>query len=206
MTSRFSALVSALLVLAAASTVFAGMLAMGIVSFSGPAPTASPIARPPDATPLPTQQPTIEPTEEPTPEPTAEPTQEPAEPTGQPQPTPGTYRVQPNDSLWLIGERFGVPWLEIAAANGIEGPDYRIRIDQVLIIPAPADPDATPDPDAECYLVQPNDNLTDIAYKLGVSTALLADVNGIDDWDDIEAGDCLTIPGRGPAASPTLEP
>src|SRR5215210_1435434 len=38
----------------------------------------------------------------------------------------GTYIVEPGDALFLIGEKFAIPWQAIAEANGIEGPDYHI--------------------------------------------------------------------------------
>lgn len=42
-----------------------------------------------------------------------------------------TYTVQPGDSLWAIGQRFGVPWTEIRAKNGI-GNNNLIHPGQVL--------------------------------------------------------------------------
>lgn len=199
MTSRTSLLVSVLLVMAAGATIFAGMLAMGVITFAGPAPTGTPIAQPPTA--QPTALSTAEPTAEPTPTAEPPPTEE---PTAEPQPTPGgTYIVQPGDTLEGIGRRFGVPWPSIAQANGIEEP-YTIRIGQELVIPAPDDTGV--DPDADFYIVQPGDTLIDIAFELEVSTALLADVNNIDNWDEIYVGQRLLIPGRVPAESPTPEP
>ncbi len=45
-----------------------------------------------------------------------------------------TYTVAAGDSLSRIGNRLGVPWRAIAAANGIEDP-WIIRPGQVLVIP-----------------------------------------------------------------------
>jgi LysM repeat protein len=50
-----------------------------------------------------------------------------------------TYVVRFGDTLNLIGQRTGIPWLEIAAANGI-GPPYAIQAGQVLVLPAGAAP------------------------------------------------------------------
>lgn len=42
------------------------------------------------------------------------------------------YIVQSGDSLSLIGEQLGVPWRDIAALNGINGPEYTIYPGQSL--------------------------------------------------------------------------
>lgn len=52
---------------------------------------------------------------------------------------PRTYTVQPRDTLSAIGRRFGVPWEEVAALNGIAAP-YVIFAGQVLRIPWPGEP------------------------------------------------------------------
>lgn len=45
-----------------------------------------------------------------------------------------TYMVQAGDTLIRIGQRFGVPWGDIAWHNGLQYP-YRIYVGQVLRIP-----------------------------------------------------------------------
>ena len=56
-----------------------------------------------------------------------------------------TYTVQTNEGLIAIANRFGVDWLALAAANGIEEP-YVIHPGQVLIIPTGgAAPPAAPE-------------------------------------------------------------
>ena len=49
---------------------------------------------------------------------------------------PQRYVATATDTLSEIGARFGVPWLRIAAANGISGSNYFVRPGQLLTIPA----------------------------------------------------------------------
>jgi murein DD-endopeptidase MepM/ murein hydrolase activator NlpD len=59
-----------------------------------------------------------------------------------------TYRIQAGDSLAGIGERFGIPWETIAAANNFTA-DSLLLPGQEIIIPAPGatvQPIATPRP------------------------------------------------------------
>ena len=46
-----------------------------------------------------------------------------------------SYTVTGTDTLSGIGARFGVPWMRIAEANGITGPNYVVRSGQTLTIP-----------------------------------------------------------------------
>ena len=46
-----------------------------------------------------------------------------------------TVTVQPGDTLIFIGYIVGIDWMEIAALNGISGPDYIISPGQVLTLP-----------------------------------------------------------------------
>lgn len=46
----------------------------------------------------------------------------------------GTYTVKSGDNLWMIGQRLGINYLEIAKANNIQSP-YVIRPGQVLAMP-----------------------------------------------------------------------
>lgn len=117
-------------------------------------------------------------------------------------PEGGTYTVQPGDFLSGIGERLGVPWQLIAEVNGIQGPEYKILVGQVLIIPAVAPATLG----ADSYVVQAGDNITSIALQFDVSPTDLADFNNIADWNDIDVGDILYIPGPGwtPLPEPTF--
>ncbi len=48
-----------------------------------------------------------------------------------------THTVSATDTLSAIGARYGISWLQIAAMNGITGPNYEVRPGQVLTIPNP---------------------------------------------------------------------
>jgi LysM repeat protein len=99
--------------------------------------------------------------------------------------------------LSLIGQRLGIPWMMIADANSIVGPDYVITPGQVLIIP----PIAVPTGGAQFYVVQSGDTITGIAQQFDVDPSTLADFNNIADWNSIAVGDIIYIPST-PDATP----
>ena len=103
-----------------------------------------------------------------------------------------TYTVVAGDSLSKIGSKLGVPWRDIAAANGIEDP-WIIHPGQTLTIPgcssAPEKPSET-----STYTVVSGDSLSKIGAKLGVPWRKIADANGIKDPWIIRPGQVLTIP------------
>ena len=136
---------------------------------------------------------------------TAEPTQA---PTAEPSVTAGdTYIVQPGDFLSGIGEKLGVSWQLIAQANGIEGPDYTIIPGQELIIPAAgAQPSSSGGLDGDTYIVQPGDSVIGIAEEVGVDPTDLADFNNLGDWNSIQPGQVLYIPGPGWTPRPLESP
>lgn len=190
---RMGFLVSTLLAFALAATVLAAALLVGLfptgpggVAGGSPRPSGSGVPGTPVASASPT--PTLAPT------PSPGPTQIP--------PGGGTYTVQPGDYLSLIEQKVGVPWMLIAQANGIVGPDYVIIPGQVLIIPAIPEPTEG----ADSYVVQAGDTITAIALQFNVSPTDLADYNNIVDWNSIRAGEILSIPGPGwtPLPEPSL--
>jgi LysM repeat protein len=186
-------LVSALLALAAVATVLGGAFYLGLISPGTGTATASRTPRPSTSFVPSTTAPTVEPTAEPT-------------ATLQPSPTPiapgGTYTVKPGDSLSLIGDKVGVPWTLIAEANGIEPPGYIVQVGQVLIIPVVP----TFSPGGDTYIVQSGDTITGIANKVGVDPTDLADFNNIADWNSIQVGQVLYVPGPGWTPRPTSTP
>ncbi|HVF14966.1 MAG TPA: LysM peptidoglycan-binding domain-containing M23 family metallopeptidase [Acidimicrobiales bacterium] len=112
-----------------------------------------------------------------------------------------TYTVAPGDTLGEIAVRLHIPLDELAAANGITDAD-RIVAGQILVLPAPASSDVGDGRDAgggstAGYVVAPGDTLSDIADRLGVPVARLAEANGIDDPDLLQEGMVLVLPGTG---------
>jgi spore coat assembly protein SafA len=100
-------------------------------------------------------------------------------------PPPGTYVVQPGDTLSGIAEMFGVSLAALEAANPqIKNPDL-IFPGQVVTIPAPV----------VTYVVQPGDTLSGIAQKFGVNLAALEAANTqIKNPDLIFPGQVIKIP------------
>jgi LysM repeat protein len=133
------------------TTVYAGqtLVIPGAAPASAPAPALEPTAAPevpaeqPTEAPPPTEVPTEAPapTEAPPPEPTAVPAQP-------EQGVPQVHIVQPGETLFLIGLKYGLTWTAIAQANNL--PSDHIYSGQRLVIPekgaapapAPAEPAA----------------------------------------------------------------
>jgi LysM repeat protein len=123
---------------------------------------------------------------------------------------PIIYIVQPGDSLYQIGLRYGVNWIDIMQANNLTG--SIIYSGQQLIIPLnepapaptpsptddpPADnpPPAPPPAEATTYTVQRGDILNRIAQRFGVTVSALASANNLVNPSLIYAGQVLIIPG-----------
>ncbi len=126
--------------------------------------------------------------------------------------------VQPGETLYRIGLRYGVSWVEIQRINHLL--DTLIYAGQQLIIPGEGQAEATSEPPVEAtpvptetpvpesattYIVQRGDTLSSIAARFGVSLSQLIDANRIFNPSLIYAGQTLVIPGveSGPAQPPT---
>jgi LysM repeat protein len=114
----------------------------------------------------------------------------------------GTYTVQSGDCcLSVIAQKLGLTVEALIQANPqITPPDYIIHEGDVLTIPAPA----TSNPNQ--YVVKSGDSITSIATKYSVDPTDLADFNNIADWNTIQVGQIIYIPGPGWTPLPTESP
>jgi LysM repeat protein len=161
-----------------------------------------------EPTPPPGEEPTEAPAESPpaTPEATLPPDETPGpepEPTAQPTPG-GVHTVRAGETLTVIAAMYGVSMQAIIEANELVNPDL-LQVGQQLVIPLPPDPESEP----EVHIVQSGENILGIAEQHNVDPTTLADLNGIENWNEIFVGQRLWIPGtepegwEPPAPSPT---
>lgn len=90
------------------------------------------------------------------------------------------YQVKPGESLFLIGQKFGISAEQIQNANGLNSTE--IYPGQKLYIPSD-----------QAYTVKSGDTLYLIAKKYGISYQQLMQHNGLT-YDYIEPGQILAIP------------
>ncbi|MHB8702317.1 MAG: LysM peptidoglycan-binding domain-containing protein [Nitrososphaerales archaeon] len=112
-----------------------------------------------------------------------------------------TYTVQPGDSLYFIGKKFGVPWPSLAQANNIISP-YIIYVGEVLVISGSTS--STTTSSSACsqstavapyyYSVEPGDYLSLIGARFGVPWQVIAQANNIYSPYIIYVGQQLLIP------------
>ena len=111
--------------------------------------------------------------------------------TGEPE-KPGTadtvYTVKSGDTLWGIGQKFGVPYQTIAQYNGISDPSL-IYPGQKIKIPETGAGGS----DTVTYTVKSGDTLSEIGEKFGVSYKKIAADNGITNPNLIYPGQVLKI-------------
>ncbi len=127
--------------------------------------------------------------------------------------------VQPGETLFRIGLRYGVAWRDIAAANGLA--TTRIYAGQQLRIPIGGSvasgenaasggnsaPAVSPAPAASgTYTVVRGDTLGGIAARFGVMPGALAAANQITNPNRIYYGQVLVIPTGGSVASGVAAP
>ncbi len=110
------------------------------------------------------------------------------------------YVVRDGDTLWGISDGTGVPVGQLAAANGLDDPDW-VPAGRVLTVPRGGGSTssraaaAAPTVGASTkYTVRPGDALSDIAWRTGVPVGQLAAANGISDPNFLAEGRVLTIP------------
>ncbi|MBP1971659.1 TolB protein [Virgibacillus natechei] len=93
------------------------------------------------------------------------------------------YTVNPDDTLYLIANRWQVPLPSLIAANQLV-PPYIIFIGQQLSMP----------PGVTTYLVQPGDYLYRIAHRYSIPLASIIQANRLQPPYIIQPGQVLTIP------------
>ncbi|MBI2976862.1 MAG: LysM peptidoglycan-binding domain-containing protein [Chloroflexi bacterium] len=105
--------------------------------------------------------------------------------------------VQPGDTLFRIGMRYGLTWQELMQANGLTS--TRIYAGQVLRIPGAgtvvSSPPVPTPPLPATYTVARGDTLFNIATRYGLTTGALASANGLWNPKLIYAGQVLASPG-----------
>lgn len=93
------------------------------------------------------------------------------------------YTVQSGDTLWGIGQKYGVDYQTIASYNSIVNPSLIYR-GQAIKIPV----------EKTVYTVQSGDTLWGIGQKYGVNYEKIADYNGIENPYLIYPGQQIIIP------------
>ncbi|MDQ7793233.1 MAG: LysM peptidoglycan-binding domain-containing protein [bacterium] len=96
------------------------------------------------------------------------------------------YTVAPGDSLYKLGQRFGVTAAELISLNGLRSD--QIVVGQVLRVPG------------QSHTVRPGDSLFLLARHYGTTVDALKQANVLRS-DQIQAGQVLAIPERSPATS-----
>ncbi len=102
------------------------------------------------------------------------------------------YRVQPGDSLWLIGLKYQTTPGALMEINNLTSteiyPGQQLRITGTADSPGDV-------PEAVRYTVQPGDSLYLIGLKLGTNAAAIIQANGLESTE-IYPGQLLAIPGQ----------
>ena len=130
--------------------------------------------------------------------------------------TPITHVVQPGESLTMIAEQYGLTVDQLLQANNIADPNRILRGQELQVWTtesvnqANIEEEATTSADIPenmlegvapedmiVHVVQPGEQLAQIARRYGMNWQALAQFNGITDADRIFVGQTLTIPANG---------
>lgn len=106
------------------------------------------------------------------------------------------YVVQPNDSLYKIGQKLGVNWKEIAVVNNIKEPYIIYPKDKLIITgegPVP------PQIETRVHKIERKDTLWDLAKKYNTTVAELEKLNPGVKARALQIGSSLNIPSEGSA-------
>lgn len=105
--------------------------------------------------------------------------------------SPAVVTVAPGDTLYLIAQRHGVSWDQVAEANGLTSPN-QIYAGQLLKIPA-----NVPGPARDFnHQVHRGETLAGIARLYGLTMTELAETNDLESPYLIYPGQVLAIPGE----------
>lgn len=138
------------------------------------------------------------------------------------QPAPGggvSYTIQPGDTLIGIAARYGVDWTMIAEENRLRE-ETLLQIGQVIRIPGGAGASAqNSSPPVQSvnstqfaasaggsYTVKAGDTLLGIALQHGLTWQELGAANGLGEFDLLQIGQQLTIPGAANPSAPSSPP
>lgn len=120
--------------------------------------------------------------------------------------------VSPGESLWSIASANGLQPGTLAAYNGLAG-DHGLIIGSTIRIPARSEAGTTGTaasgsaPEAMGgYTVRVGDTLSGLAAQAGVSTTVMAQMNGLDPDAFLLAGTLLKLPTGAPAPARSDEP
>ncbi len=101
--------------------------------------------------------------------------------------------IRQGESLYEIGQRYGVSWQEIAKVNELQDPEA-LAIGQAIVIPTTRN----------YYIVQPGDTLYTIAQREGMTITQLANRNGLSLSAPLAVGQRLSIPSAPKSSIETL--
>ena len=117
------------------------------------------------------------------------------------QPTTVTYTVQSGDTLWKVGQKYGVTAQAIVDANNLDPTKY-LYVGQKLTIPVQkVQPEQ---PTTVTYTVQSGDTLWKVAQKYGVTAQAIVNANKLDPAKYLYVGQKLIIPTATPEQPTTV--
>ena len=97
-------------------------------------------------------------------------------------PSGGLISVGPNDTVYEISRRYGVPMRDIILANQLQ-PPYRLYVGQDLRLPAPSR-----------YVVRPGDTVFSISRRFNIDMRTVVQMNDIKPPYQIRVGQQMRLP------------